>query len=346
MVQPPEPAPPGAADPDAAGPDAGESDAADPDAGGPAVLGGGAWTYDWHDRPRPFVHPVRTPAGHVLTVDAPADHPWHHALWFTIKLVDGDNFWEEFGDFGLLRQAAPPAVAHLGHGAERATSDLVWVRPDGRDAVRQHLVLSHHPIAGDAHALDWDVTLVADDEVVYDRTPFTTWGGYGGLTLRGRPDWHDTELRLPDGEPRERVLGERAPWCALAGPIGPGEPVGRAGATAETSGAGETAERSGTEDDPIVGVALFDHPANPRFPTPWYASTRADTYGQEGWSNFANAAFLWDEPLTVAAGEPLHLRHRVVVHDGRWAPDRIQAEWDRWVAIGGGPGAAAGGTAP
>lgn len=319
MVEPREPAHPDAVDP-----------------GGPAVLGGGAWTYDWHDRPRPFVHPVRTPAGHVLTVDAPADHPWHHALWFTIKFVDGDNFWEEFGDFGLLRQAATPAVAHLGHGAERATSDLVWVRPDGREAVRQHLVLTHHPITGDAHALDWDVTLVADDEVVYDRTPFTTWGGYGGLTLRGRPDWHDTELRLPDGAPRERVLGERAPWCALAGPIAPGELVEPV----------EPVERDGTADDPIVGVALFDHPANPRFPTPWYASTRADTYGQEGWSNFANAAFLWDEPLTVAAGEPLHLRHRVVVHDGSWAPDRIQAEWDRWVAIGGGPGAAAGGTAP
>ena len=98
----------------------------------PTVLGGGAWTYDWSDRPRPFVHPVRTPAGHVLTVDAPADHPWHHALWFTIKYVDGDNFWEEFGDFGLLRQTSPPTVAHVGHGGERAASDLEWIRPDGR----------------------------------------------------------------------------------------------------------------------------------------------------------------------------------------------------------------------
>ena len=28
---------------------------------------------------------------------------------------------------------------------------------------------------------------------------------------------------------------------------------------------------------------------------PWYGSTRADTYG-DGWANFVNAAFLWDEP--------------------------------------------------
>ncbi|MFN8038670.1 MAG: DUF6807 family protein [Acidimicrobiales bacterium] len=324
-------------------PEGGDDRPGEPTPTATTVLGEGAWTYDWQDRPRPFVHPVRTPAGHVLTVDAPADHPWHHALWFTIKLVDGDNFWEEFGEFGLLRQEAPPSVAHVGHGAERAASDLVWVRPDGRVAVRQHLVLTHHPIAADGHALDWEVTLVADDEVTYDRTPFTTWGGYGGLTLRGRPDWHDTVLRLPDGTPHERVLGDRAPWCALAGPIA----APAAGdQTAEPSAAEGSDAGAGHDEDPIVGMAIFDHPANPRFPTPWYASTRADTYGQDGWSNFANAAFLWDEALTVPAGEVLHLRHRVVVHDGPWEADRMQAEWDRWVAIGGGPGAAAGGTAP
>ena len=55
----------------------------------------------------------------------------------------------------------------------------------------------------------------------------------------------------------------------------------------------------------------------------------ADTYG-EGWSNFLNAAFLWDEPLDVAAGEALRVRHRVIVHDGRWDTDRLQAAWAAW----------------
>src|SRR5690606_36318968 len=59
------------------------------------------WTANW-DVPRPFVHPVRTPAGAVLSVDAPDDHPWHHALWSTIKYVNGENFWEEYDEFGLL----------------------------------------------------------------------------------------------------------------------------------------------------------------------------------------------------------------------------------------------------
>ena len=62
-------------------------------------------------------------------------------------------------------------------------------------------------------------------------------------------------------------------------------------------------------------MVVLDHPDNPRFPTPWYASNRADTYG-EGWANFVNAAFLWDEPLTVEPDAPLQLRYRVLVHDG------------------------------
>ena len=76
---------------------------------------------------------------------------------------------------------------------------------------------------------------------------------------------------------------------------------------------------------------MFDHPDNPRSPSPWYASTKADTYG-EGWANFVNAAFLWDDPLTIAANGDLDLRYRVIVHDGHWDTDRIGAEYARWVA--------------
>ena len=117
-------------------------------------------------------------------------------------------------------------------------------------------------------------------DVELDRTPYTTWGGYGGLTLRGRPDWHDTRL-LP-GRPgptsTSRCWATRAAWCALDGPL------------------------TDPDGEHEVGVVLLDHPANPGHPVPWYASTRQPAYGLEGWTNFLNAAFLWDGPLAVAAG--------------------------------------------
>ena len=123
--------------------------------------------------------------------------------------------------------------------------------------------------SSDAYAIDWDITLTPQVDVVLDRTEFTTWGGYGGLALRGRGDWTDTRLLLSDGTEHERLLGVDGDWLDLSGSIEGGE----------------------------AGVLLLHHPHNHRHPVPWYASTKAATYGDEGWSNFANAAFLWHAPL-------------------------------------------------
>ena len=79
-----------------------------------------------------------------------------------------------------------------------------------------------------------------------------------------------------------------------------------------------------------AGVLLLHHPSNPRHPVPWYASTKAATYGDEGWSNFVNAAFLWDSALEWPAPTPLPFRFRIVVHDGTWDRDRCAAEWERY----------------
>jgi hypothetical protein len=60
----------------------------------------------------------------------------------------------------------------------------------------------------------------------------------------------------------------------------------------------------------------------PHVEVPWYGSTRAATYGDEGWSNFLNAAFLWNGPIEVAKGETIPFDYRVVVHDGIWSRER------------------------
>ena len=258
------------------------------------------WTPVW-DAPRPFVHPVCTPSGTVLSNNAPDDHPWHHGLWSTIKFLNGDNFWEEYGDFGTLRTAS------VIENAATVTAEIDWLRPDGETvAARETRAITEVPIDAYAYALDWTVSVVPTVDTVFDRTPFTVWGGYSGLTLRGAANWVDTTLALPDGRDRDRVLGDRGQWCALRGP--------RPGSVAR---------------DDVVGIAMFDHPRNPNHPTPWYASTRADTYG-EGWANFCNAAFLWDAPIERAARTPLVLRHRVVIHDGQWSHQRVQDAYDAW----------------
>jgi hypothetical protein len=263
------------------------------------------WTYHFGASRRPFVHPLRTPAGVVRTVDAPDDHPWHHGLWFTIKFVNGENFWEEYDEYGVLRHRdQPPIVAHteIGHDDVLSVHGHVdWIRPDRRTVVlREDRRWTHRPLDATRYALDFETTLVPTTDVELDRTPFTTWGGYGGLAFRGRPDLRDTRIRLADGVETDRVEGVPSRWLDLSGVV----------------------------DGRPAGLTFIDAPDNPTHPVPWYGSTRHDTYGTSGddWSNFLNAAFLFHAPRTLGAGEPLRFRYRIVVHDGEADPAAIEAQ--------------------
>lgn len=245
----------------------------------------------WDATRRPYVHPLTTPGGLLVSREAPDDHPWHHGLWFTIKFVNGENFWEEYDEYGVLRHADRPTVT-AGDDVVEVRGALHWVRPDRSTVViEEERTFLYRPLGDDAYVLDFRTRVVPAVDVVLDRTPFTTWGGYGGLTLRGDAAWADTRLLLADGSSHQQIHGIHSPWCDLSSERG--------------------------------GVTWFDHPDNPRHPTPWYGSTQAETYG-EGWANFLNAAFLWDAAMPVAAGESLDLCYRLVLHDSMWDRGRIE----------------------
>ncbi|HEX7166714.1 MAG TPA: PmoA family protein [Acidimicrobiales bacterium] len=251
------------------------------------------WQYVHEGAPKPYVHPLTTPQGLTLTRVSPPDHEWHRGLWFAIKFVDGDNFWEE-----------DPA----GHGVQRqiGPTRIDWVRPDGSVALHEERHVDYVDgvgVSSAAYALDWTTRLSPPPDarggaVLLDRTPYTTWGGYGGLTIRGAADWEGTRVLLADGSEHRRPEGVPSPWADLS--------------------------------NDAAGITILDHPSNPRHPVPWYGASRSRVYG-EGWSNFLNAALLFHEPMTLEAGDELRLRYRVVVHDGRWGAEEAGAAWRAWV---------------
>src|SRR5690606_39056033 len=116
-------------------------------------------------------------------------------------------------------------------------------------------------------------------------------------TFRGRGDLVDSRFLLPDGSTTAKLVGDRWAWVDLTGTVSP-------------SGGAANAEPA------TVGIALLDGRSPGERPVPWYGSTRSPVYGTDGWSNFVNAAFLWDGPHTMAAGDALELRYRVIAHDG------------------------------
>jgi len=104
------------------------------------AAGRGGWTYAWDHRRKPHVHPLATPAGVVLTRVEPPDHPWQRGLWFAVKYVDGDNFWEELDPpgYGVLRHDGAPAREV---GDATLAGDLDWIRPDRRTVAAYTVVV-------------------------------------------------------------------------------------------------------------------------------------------------------------------------------------------------------------
>lgn len=247
--------------------------------------------------PKPTFHPLTTPRGHRITGFEPSDHTWHRGLWFTIKYINGKNFWEESEDgrgHGVQVTDAPPACAFLDADTLRIAHRLRWVPldPGSTPVFHEERTLTFRALPGGVRAIDWHATLTPAADLTLDRTPYTTWGGYGGLSFRGSRELHKARFLLPDGDATPSLTGQPHDWVVLVGQMDGGA-------------------------DEHVSLGLIDHPANPRSPSPWY--------GKVGEVNFINAAFLFHEKMEVAADRPLTFRYRVLFRDGEWSRDEFAA---------------------
>jgi methane monooxygenase PmoA-like len=259
------------------------------------------WRYVYGGKPKPFFHPLCTPTGLVLTNFEPFDHFWHRGLWFTIKFINGENFWEENPPFGTQRTPVPPTVTHTAEGHISVFSSIDWVRPDEKMIViREQRLFTYRPIDESSYAIDFTFILMPQVDVLLDRTIFTTWGGYGGLTFRGNRNWIESRLLFSDGTTSDRPTPKIADWCDLSGKLDGGKKL-------------------------TGGIAMFDHPENPRHPTPWYGGT--------GIGHYFNAAFLFNEPMTVPANEKLRFRYRVLLHDGILDTAPLQRAYEAYISL-------------
>ncbi len=255
-------------------------------------------------QPKPFFHPLRPVNGPVLTWDAPPDHAWHHGLWFCWKTINGFNYWEENrkGDkrFGITSWEKVKVDTRPDRSA-RIRMDLAYHPPEGDTVLTEKRDIEISAPAKDGgYHLDWTLTFTAGEkEVILDRTPLPgekggkPWGGYAGLSVRMAGDLEKRTITDDEGPITvEKDFKKRKPGKAM-----------------DFSG-----EIKGTE----AGIAMIDHPGNPRHPTTWYAieNPRPRFY-------WFNPAFLSPAPYTIPAGKALTLRYRVIVHPGRWNAETL-----------------------
>jgi hypothetical protein len=279
-----------------------------------ALLGpaGVLWQFRYgSDLDVPYFHPLNTMGGCTLTWDAPPDHIWHHGLWFSWKFINKVNYWEIDAATGRppgRTSWIPVEVTTREDFSARIVLDLVY-RPAGEtDPVLTERRTSEisQPDGEGLYSIDWTSVIKAVRAVVLDRTPLPgepggqTWGGYSGLSVRFAKDLAERQVTTSDG-PVLEFLEDRY------------------------RGKHTAMDYSGLFGGHPEGIAICDHPENPRSPTPWYAI-------REPVMSFFNPAVLCYGPLTIEAGQIVTFRYRVFVHPGRWDAGRLRAEYDRFAA--------------
>ena len=258
-----------------------------------------------------YFHPLRTTDGRLLTWDRPPDHIWHHGLWFSWKYINKVNYWEVDAKTGRPagRTSWSNVRASFGRDLETRIAMDFDYRPVGAAApvlTEKRTIEVSRPDMDGVYSIDWTGAFTAVTDAVLDRTPLPgqpgggVSGGYAGLSLR-----------LGEGLSERRVMtsdGAVTSWTEdryRARHIG--------------------LDYSGLVDGAPAGIAIVDHPSNPRSPTPWYVIS------SPGFSWFTPALLCY-EPLALRAGETFVIRYRVLVHRGRWDADRLQKEAARFAA--------------
>ena len=248
---------------------------------------------------KPYVKQWFTPGGVNILRDSPSDHKHHHAMMYAVG-VDGINFWEEAGNpgkqlhrgFDRVGTFARPEAAEAGF-----TERLDWVAADGRLLLRERRTLK--ALMGempDASVLIWKSRFTPPGRDVE-----LTGRHYFGLGLRFVESMDRVgQFLSADGKPGETVRGtERlvpARWIAYTAPV---------------------------EGKPVT-VALFDHPANPRFPAGKFTMTQPFSY-------MSATLDLKAKPLPLKADATLDLRYAVVLWQRETKPAEVEAFYRRWV---------------
>jgi len=254
--------------------------------------------YCFTDVPRPYFYPVMGPTGAPVIRHFPMkpgldkggdrdDHPHHNSLWFTHGDVNGVDFWANGETRGKI---VHDKFLDISSGPETGiiTSQNNWVDADGKlicTDTRTHRI--HRRPEG--NMIDFEVTVHASQgELTFGDTKEGSMAIRLAPTMRLKGEVGQGHIVNSAGNKDGATWGKRAAWCDYYGPV----------------------------NGDVVGVAIFDHPDNPRHPTWWHVRD----YGLFAANPFGVSYFERKDrgtgDLVVPAGESVTFKWRFYFHKG------------------------------
>jgi hypothetical protein len=255
---------------------------------------------------KPYLHPLRAASGKQVTRSYPMenvdgeskDHPHHRGLWFTHGDVNGFDFWgnepsqksDKKGKVVLKKMGGIKSGKKTGSIA--ATFD--WLDPRGKALLTEARTTTFYSDPK-LRMMDFDITLTAVEAVKFGDTKEGTFAirlaaGLEELEKRSLPKPPRTgQMVNAEGKRGEKeVWGKRSPWVDYCGEL----------------------------EGEKLGIAIFDHPGNPKHPTYWHSRSyglfAANIFGEHDFYNDKSK----DGSLTLAPGVSWRFRYRVVIHPG------------------------------
>ena len=267
---------------------------------------------------KPYFSPVRSAQGSIVTrgfpmvADIPGedrDEPHQRAMYFAHGDINGFDFWGE----AAFPRWSDHSASTFGRTVFRALDEISGGPHSGRLRVVFDLMTPAGTIAEETQSYAFS----GDDQSRSIDCEFAIHAGRGPLTM---------------GDTKEGTFAIRVAKT-LDSP--PGHMVNSNGAAGEKAIWGKRAEwvdYYGRVADEDVGVAVFDHPRNLRAPTYWHARA----YGLLSANPFGVRQFTGDRRqnggYTIAAGETLVLRYRVLIHHGNPSQAQVAEAYRRFAA--------------
>ncbi|GAB3551216.1 hypothetical protein GCM10027404_19940 [Arthrobacter tumbae] len=244
--------------------------------------------------PRPYLHPVTTLDGVIVTDHFPADHVWHLGAGVAVQDVDGVNFWGG----RTYRREAQGYVWRPDHGRITRTGlvqqrnsleeALRWSGPDGSALLHEARRISWRKVNDAVWALTIDFSLTpAGEDAVSLGSPGSngrSGGGYGGFFWR-LPAGENTTMTTADASGEAGVHGTVSDWLCWQGTF-----------------------------DGRPATLLFL--PNDNAIDPWFV--RAEGYPGVG------LALAWDRAVTTTREAPLARSVTVLIADGALTPDAVR----------------------
>ena len=263
------------------------------------------------DGNKPYVYPLRTAGGTLVTRHFPMeqfpgethDHPHHRGMFFAHGDVNGVNLWatekatKTPQDGSMVLRKVLEAKGGPKTGTIKAVFDAL--DPQGKPMMTETRTITFH--AGpDPRIIDYEINVKALRAIKFGDTKEGTFGIRLATALS--EDRTGKMVNAQGASTEKNVWGKRSEWV----------------------------DYSGTVDGKTVGVAILDHPANPRHPTYWHARAyglfAANPFGLHDFYNDKSK----DGSLNVPAGQTITFRYRVVIHEGGLEAAHIPAIYQQY----------------